>query len=236
MRGLLLPVATTLVITGCGGSTSTTGTSSATGTGGATTGAGGTTTGAGGAATGAGGATTGAGGATTGAGGSGPTGGGGAASGGCTENADCAIRPASCCGMCGAATRTDNVVLPVSQLPAYEATACPPGSGCVGCFAETDPTLIAACSDGTCQLVDWLESPSNHCQANTDCRVRTTSCCECGGQLDLAHLIALPATAENDWQGLACDSSFGCPECAPSYPQNVVAECSGGKCRAVILE
>lgn len=42
----------------------------------------------------------------------------------CSTNSDCIIRPASCCGQCGAATREDIVALNMDRESAYLTANC----------------------------------------------------------------------------------------------------------------
>ncbi len=147
---------------------------------------------------------------------------GGAAYNACTRNDDCIVRPASCCGACGAATRGDVIAVNKDRATAYANDHCS-GVGCPACFAEQDATLIATCESNRCTVVDLLADSSTGCTADSDCRVRTSSCCECGGALDRAHLVAVGNEAA--FSSLVCDGQ-GCPDCAPIYPAEVRASCN----------
>lgn len=148
----------------------------------------------------------------------------------CVRNDDCVIRPASCCGACGAATRGDVIAVEKTRAALYASDHCA-GVGCPACYAEPDPTLLATCVDHKCAVVDLLAHDSTSCSADGDCRIRTTSCCECNGATDRAHLVAV--SSEVDFSPLVCDGQ-ACPECAPLYPVNVSASCNeSGHCVVV---
>lgn len=143
----------------------------------------------------------------------------------CKLNSDCIVVPKSCCGSCGGATRQDALAVNQSKASEYRAGVCQ-GMGCPACYMPTDPTLIATCNAGTCEVVDLLQHPSTACADVAECRVRTTACCECGGPTDDEHLIAISTDAS--YSALVCDGQ-GCPECAPQYPPKTLA-CESGHC------
>lgn len=169
-------------------------------------------------------------------GGSGGTG-GSAATGGsggidfvsCSVNSDCVLRPKSCCGSCGAATREDAIAINVKTASDYSTMVCENG-GCPACYMPQDPTLLAACRGGTCEVVDLLMHASSECQTEADCRVRTTDCCECGGAMDPEHLVAISTQGDAAFSQLVCDPDASCPECAPQYPPAQLA-CDNGHCK-----
>ncbi len=90
-----------------------------------------------------------------------------------------------------------------------------------------DPTLLATCRGGSCVVVDLQEHESTACKDASDCRVRTNSCCECGGPVDDDHLIAVAGGGAYD--ALVCDPNTACLECAPAYPPKKLV-CDGGHC------
>ncbi|GMV17290.1 MAG: hypothetical protein HS104_23845 [Polyangiaceae bacterium] len=143
----------------------------------------------------------------------------------CSKNADCIVIPKSCCGSCSGATRGDALAVNQAKAGEYRNGVCE-GKGCPACYMPTDPTLVATCSSGSCELVDLLEHASTACADVAECRVRTTACCECGGPTDDEHLIAV--SAESQFSALVCDDQ-ACPECAPQYPDKTLA-CQGGHC------
>jgi hypothetical protein len=141
-------------------------------------------------------------------------------------NSDCLVVPASCCGACGAATRTDSIAVNRSRASDYRTSACGDDIGCPACFMPQDPTLVPTCAAGRCEVVDLHLHPSAACADATDCRLRTQTCCECGGDTGPEGLISIRVDGEADYTALVCDPTMGCPECLPMYPTDAVASCS----------
>lgn len=178
-----------------------------------------------------------------GAGGAGGAGGGGGGGGGggtagltqCSRTSECIVAPESCCGTCGAATARDAVALAVTYASTYRTQACADqgGVGCPACAGRDDPTLLATCRAGECELVTLATDPITACTSSTECKLRTRDCCECGGDTSQAGLIAVRTDSESTYAGLACDEGQGCPECAPEYPAGASAECLIGRCTVV---
>jgi hypothetical protein len=132
-------------------------------------------------------------------GGSGGTSGAaGAAWDSCELTSKCVVRPESCCGNCGAATRDDIIALNQDYVTAYTTNNCA-NADCPGCYIPSDPTLLATCSSGLCTVVDLLSHPSTQCTDEGDCRIRTKDCCECGGGTDEEHLIAINVSKESEF-------------------------------------
>ncbi len=92
---------------------------------------------------------------------------------------------------------------------------------------------MATCTAGHCAAVDLLKSAVTKCSTPDDCRIRTNACCECGGPVDMEHIIAINVAAEPGYSALVCDQGQGCPECVPVYPTEVSAACESGACQAV---
>jgi hypothetical protein len=151
----------------------------------------------------------------------------------CGAPGECIVRPESCCGQCGAATRGDAIGVNAAQQAAYVAIACAGGTGCPECYTPQDPTLLATCAGGACAVADLLELPLTECTADADCRIRTRDCCECGGNTSLEALIAIRADGEAAFTALACDPGQGCDDCLPSYPPPAQAECHAGRCAVI---
>lgn len=149
---------------------------------------------------------------------------------GCQLPSDCVVRAASCCGQCGAATRDDIVALNKDQASAYQSATCGDSWGCPACYMVQDSRLVATCEPTQCKVVDLAKHASTSCTDDGDCRIRTNACCECGGPVDQAHIIAINSSKEADFAAVACDPGAGCPECAPSYPAEAKAVCNGGHC------
>ncbi|MFW5921170.1 MAG: hypothetical protein ACOCUS_04965 [Polyangiales bacterium] len=143
----------------------------------------------------------------------------------CEVPSDCIVVPESCCGSCGAATRGDAIALAADRADDYRTSVCE-GMGCPACFMQQDPTLLATCNAGVCEVVDLHEHPSAACDSDDECRVRTRDCCECGGDTSRAGLVAIRADGEGDFTSVVCDPMIGCPECAPVYPEEASAVCN----------
>jgi hypothetical protein len=145
----------------------------------------------------------------------------------CTLSSECVVVPASCCGSCGAATRGDAIAVNMDELSAYRTSVCGEMMGCPACYMAQDPTLVATCDAGRCEVVDLRAEDLTSCMVDTDCQVRTHDCCECGGDVSLEGLIALPLASYGDLMDLVCDegSSEPCPECAPVYPMEASGVC-----------
>ncbi|MEZ4232552.1 MAG: hypothetical protein R3B89_25455 [Polyangiaceae bacterium] len=207
-----------LLVAGCGGSTSS---------------AGGTGGGAGvGASAGAAGD---AGSAAQGGTGQGGTGQGGSAGIGappqdCDVPSDCIVVPASCCGACGAATRGDAVAINRSEASTYRQQLCF-DMDCPACDMPRDPTLVATCSAGRCELVDLLQHEATACTRDEDCVLRTNECCNCGGAQDMEHLIAV--NSMSSYPRLVCDPDEACDACVDAPPDRARAYCAtNGHCAA----
>ena len=63
------------------------------------------------------------------------------------------------------------------------------------------------------------------CSSDADCRLRVTSCCECGGDTNPDALIAIRSDVEADYMALVCDAT-DCDLCAPVYPDSMEAFCA----------
>lgn len=141
----------------------------------------------------------------------------------CSEPSDCIVVPAGCCGSCGAPTRGDAIAIARDQGATYRDRVCI-GVGCPACAPLfIDPTLVATCNAGQCEVIDWTAHTGSECTSNTDCAVRTPDCCPCGGDTDPGRLIGV--ASENAYAALVCDSDQACPECAAIYPSEVTARC-----------
>jgi hypothetical protein len=143
---------------------------------------------------------------------------------------DCILRSASCCGQCGAATRGDAIAVNVAHQSDYASSVCGTGTACPECASPQDPTLGASCQSGKCAVVDLQVLPLTECQSDSDCRIRTRDCCECGGNVSLESLIAIRNDAEAAYAAIACDPGQGCDDCMPVYPVGATAACFGGRC------
>lgn len=152
----------------------------------------------------------------------------------CERSSECSVVPQSCCGTCGAPSRGDALAISRASAAEYARGTCADDVGCPACAALfIDPTLVATCRAGTCELVDLQLHAASACTQDDDCKVRTPDCCECGGDTDPGRLIGINAGAERAYADLVCDPERACPECAPIYPREVAVECnSDGHCAA----
>lgn len=184
-----------------------------------------------------GGSSTGGAGGAAGSGGAGGAAGAGGTAGlaACGRTSECVVVPESCCGTCGMATAGDAIAVAAAKANEHRTAACAGqgGGGCPLCAGQEDPTLLATCRSGECALVVLTTDPITECSASTDCRLRTSDCCECGGDTSVAGLIAVRADSESTYAEMACDDGQGCPECAPQYPAEASAQCLVGRCTVV---
>lgn len=187
-------------------------------------------TASGGAAAGRGGASGSGASAGAGAGGMGGNAGAGGSS-PCEDNLDCLVMPASCCGACGVATRTDVIALNQADGEAYRREVCE-NIACPGCAGQPDPTLRAACIGGRCAVVDILTHEVTTCASPADCRVRASGCCECGVNLEPRSLIAVNPKSPTRYEELACNRDSVCAACIPQYPA-VTIDCLNNHCQVV---
>jgi hypothetical protein len=150
----------------------------------------------------------------------------------CDVPPECVVVPESCCGSCGAATRDDAISVNRDFAGVYRTVVCEGEPGCPPCYDDPDPTLVATCLAGRCGVVDLQDHPLTECTDSEDCRLRTRDCCECGGDMTEAGLIAIRAGAaeEAEYVGLVCEPEATCPECEPIYPDEATAICSAGRC------
>jgi hypothetical protein len=150
----------------------------------------------------------------------------------CEVNSECIVVPQSCCGACGAPTRGDAIAVNRANASEYARRACEDSDGCPACAPLfIDPTLVATCRAGACELVDLKLHAASACEQDDDCKVRTPDCCECNGDTDPGRLIGIAVDAERDYADLVCDPDQACPECAAVYPDEVTVECSSaGRC------
>jgi hypothetical protein len=143
----------------------------------------------------------------------------------CEVPSDCLVVPESCCGTCGAPTRSDAVAVARDKSAAFQAAACGSDTGCPACAPLfIDPTLVASCRARRCELIDLLEHEASACESDDNCHVRTPDCCPCGGDTSPGRLIGV--SSENAYSALVCDPESACPECGPIYPDEVTVSCN----------
>ncbi len=154
----------------------------------------------------------------------------------CTENSDCMVTTASCCGVCGPSTLESWVALNVAYLDAYRKAQRCELVGCPAIYCPppppeeaTDTYFTATCEAGRCKAVDLRTTPVTACESASDCSLRHgTRCCEgCGDGVD--DLMAL--SDEAALSELVCASEPGaCPPCVPIEPEGYVASCDANRC------
>lgn len=147
----------------------------------------------------------------------------------CTDQGQCALVANGCCDGCGAPMLSELDAVRVGREAAHFAEVCAdPSPICPDCPTSDVPELVATCESGQCAGVDIRLAAITACTLDVDCRVRTTSCCECGGA---ARYITIAGSAEADYSALVCPAGSACPECAPSYPAELVPRCGAdGHC------
>lgn len=150
----------------------------------------------------------------------------------CEYPADCLLRSASCCGSCGAPSRTDTIALAVDYASTYANDVCGDDAMCPACAAQPDNTLLATCDAGQCVVIDLLEHESTACTDASECIVRTPECCPCGGSTDEFSVIAVSTTATVGYETLVCDPRADCATCEPEYPA-VTVDCIDDHCQVV---
>ena len=150
----------------------------------------------------------------------------------CTDNGQCMVISASCCGSCGQPTTDDMIAVNRDHVSDYRGGSCD-GIGCPACFMEPNPNLIATCDAGTCRALDVSTRPISSCSADSECTLRAPSCCACSSSAP----IAIRADAEADFQSLVCVGDEVCPECVPAFPDwsaaCITGHCTGLQVRAM---
>ncbi len=68
----------------------------------------------------------------------------------CNADSDCIIVPRSCCGSCGAATKSDQTAVSKSEASNYRGSVCQ-STACPACAMMQDPNLKARCTSGMCE-------------------------------------------------------------------------------------
>jgi hypothetical protein len=149
----------------------------------------------------------------------------------CAVNSECSLITDDCCGACGEPGLDDVVAVNRRYESDYRQRLCPHPVACAACPTESAPNLLASCVGGHCFEIDVRAHRASACERDEDCRLRTTGCCECGGSTAPYDLIAISAADEAPYRELVCDPRQACPECAPVYPAEAEAYCTGdGHC------
>ena len=143
----------------------------------------------------------------------------------CDLTSECTLASDGCCDVCSVPTLADVDAVNAARLDAHFAEVCPVPVPCPRCATRPNPELVATCDGGTCRALDVGALAITACTADSDCRLRTTACCECGGDTDPWALIAVATTGEGAYAALVCDPGVACQECLPQYPDTVEAFC-----------
>lgn len=144
----------------------------------------------------------------------------------CEANADCVLATNTCCGPCGVPTLDHMDPINATYSDDHRESVCPdPGGPCPDCATMPNNFIGATCDAGWCEEYDLRSMELTACTEDSDCRLRVTDCCECGGDVSPASLIAIRSDAETDYAALVCDDT-DCPGCAPVYPTEVEAYCA----------
>ncbi|HEX7672295.1 MAG TPA: hypothetical protein VF395_22015 [Polyangiaceae bacterium] len=146
----------------------------------------------------------------------------------CSLNSECTLAGKSCCEPCGMPTLAEVDAVNSSRLAEHRSALCPGPVVCAPCQVPStkNPNLLATCSNAVCHAEDVRTEPASACATDDDCRLRTASCCECGGSTASDSLIAVNRSNESLYAALVCDRLQACPQCAPIYPTDVTAHCA----------
>lgn len=153
--------------------------------------------------------------------------------GACTASEQCVLARNTCCGTCGLPTLADFDAINGSQRTAHAEDVCPEPTPCPPCISMPNPNLGASCRAGACEGYDLSTLPLTECAVDSDCRLRTPDCCECGG--DVFNPIAIRSGSEGDYLNLVCAIDAACDACMPTYPADQGAACLAGRCAVEFL-
>ncbi len=148
----------------------------------------------------------------------------------CGVPSDCVVVLNGCCDTCGPASASDRLAVNKNRVDEVAKEVCSEPVPCPKCASFPNPALVATCEAGRCKLVDLSLEPLAKCATDADCRLRTNTCCECGGPTDAGHLTAVGK--QGGIESIVCDPGFACDECLPQYPSDAVAVCVDGHCSA----
>lgn len=144
----------------------------------------------------------------------------------CSMAGMCAIVPASCCGSCGVATKTDQIAIPRDKSGEYRTRACTSDAGAIGCPACAgfpDPELQAFCISGGCAPIFVPTDPISACTKDDDCVLVTGQCC--GGCDSERSLVAIAKGKESEFMSQICDPRIDCAPCPPPEPIKSKTHC-----------
>ncbi len=149
----------------------------------------------------------------------------------CTASEECVLQANTCCGVCGAPELSDLDAIREDRRTEHFNSVCPEPMPCPECPTGRNPNLGATCNDASrCEGYDVRDLPLSECEVDSDCRLRVTDCCECGGDVSPFSLIAIRTDGESAYQSLVCTSDVICDDCAPTYPDSHQAYCRDSHC------
>ncbi|MBI2391668.1 MAG: hypothetical protein HYV09_18915 [Deltaproteobacteria bacterium] len=136
----------------------------------------------------------------------------------CTGPGQCVLSMNGCCGPCGFPSLADFTAVNEKNVAAFRKMTCPNPElvDCPGCPTSIDKSLMSFCQAGKCAPIDLRTHPLSACTTDADCVLRTSECCECGG--DAANPITINQASRAGYEKEVCKPGTGCPECMPSYP------------------
>jgi hypothetical protein len=143
----------------------------------------------------------------------------------CTSPLECAVTNMHCCGAGLSPRLADVTAVNTASLQAFV-------EPCLGLDCATYPIpghFGATCRNGHCLAFDVRETELTDCTSGDECRLRLgVGCCEgCSGSSE--QFVALRSDA--DLGPLSCGGEpVECPACAPIPPEDLSADCIGGKC------
>jgi hypothetical protein len=139
----------------------------------------------------------------------------------CTRHSDCSLVQRTCCPPCGTPPADAYLALGYDALSPEAAMIClgDPGAACPECESGSNPSVYAACIDAQCSVVDVTEFAS--CLIDTDCRLVSKDCCDCGGDFRHSGVMAVNYSYKRPAR---CDG-VGCDDCVPVGPSNTYAVC-----------
>jgi hypothetical protein len=153
----------------------------------------------------------------------------------CSMPGMCTLVPASCCGSCGVATKTDQIAIPRDKASEYRTLACTAdggGIGCPACAGFPDPELQAFCRAGTCVPIFVPSDSVSACAKDDDCELVSGVCCGvCEGE---RSLVAVAKTKAGEFTSQICDPRADCAPCAIPTPYKSTARCDPATKHCVI--
>jgi hypothetical protein len=132
-----------------------------------------------------------------------------------------------CCAPCGGTDTSHYHAVRSENAAAFLAEECPHPPACAACN-EPPPPVVATCTPNGCDVLQLAPDPAIACEIDTDCRVRTKDCCECGGNTATSNLIAI--SNEQRYSDLVCPAAASCDDCLPTYENAPRARCANGRC------